>query len=89
MALPTRRRRMLEPWLCRSARAALGWSRTRLAKESGVSAPTIQRYERGDSGQLFDTVRKLRRALERGGVEFLEATKDRGPGLALRGGKRP
>src|SRR5687767_9754150 len=86
-ARPTRRRRMLEPWLSRAARAALGWSRERLAEESGVSAPTIQRYERGEVG-LYETVRKLRAALERGGVEFLEATKDRGPGLTLRQGRK-
>lgn len=75
---------MLEPRQCRAARAFLGWSRARLARESGVSAATIQRYERGDSGQMFKTVRSLCRALERGGAEFLEATKECGPGLALR-----
>jgi transcriptional regulator with XRE-family HTH domain len=78
---------MLEPWLCRAARAALGWSRERLAEESGVSTPTIQRFERGEIG-LYETVRKLRTALERGGVEFIEMTKDRGPGLTLRHGRK-
>ena len=88
-AATTQRRRMLEPRQCRAARALLGWSRARLAKESGVSAPTIDRYERGESSPMFSTVALLRRTMERAGVVFVEPTKDLGPGVILKDGRRP
>ena len=53
-----------------------------------MSAPTIERYERGgDANPLFNTVRSIRRALERGGVVFLEPTDEHGAGIAMRVGK--
>lgn len=79
---------MLEPGQCRAARAFLGWSRERLAKESGVSAPTIDRYERGVSSPMFETVRVLRRTLERAGVVFIDPTAEHGPGIMLREGRK-
>jgi transcriptional regulator with XRE-family HTH domain len=78
---------MLEPETCRAARALLDWSRARLAKESGVSAPTIDRYERGQSSPLFETVRQLRRTLEKAGVVFIDDDAA-GPGVRLKERKR-
>src|SRR5262245_41157167 len=74
---------MLEPRQCRAGRALLGWSRARLAAESGVPAPTLEKYERGLSEPMLRTVARLRRAMERAGVTFLDGTKDHGPGVML------
>jgi transcriptional regulator with XRE-family HTH domain len=49
-----------------------------------VSAPTIDRYEQGRGNPMFETVRALRRALERAGVVFIEADDKLGPGVRLR-----
>jgi transcriptional regulator with XRE-family HTH domain len=67
----------------RAARALLEWSQERLAEASGVSLPTIKRLEPGEgpiTGR-FDTVEKLRRALEVAGVEF---TNGHEPGVKLK-----
>jgi transcriptional regulator with XRE-family HTH domain len=62
----------------------LDWSRADLAAASGVSAPTIDRYERGQGSPMFETVRALRRTLERAGVVFIDADDKLGPGVRLR-----
>lgn len=57
----------------RAARALLGWDQARLAKEAGVSVITIKRLEAA-AGALpgrFETVMKVKRAVEAAGVEFL------------------
>lgn len=67
----------------KAARALLGWSAHDLAREAGVSYPTIARLEAGD-GQLGgreSTVAAIRDALERAGVEF---TNGDAPGVRLR-----
>jgi transcriptional regulator with XRE-family HTH domain len=74
---------MLEPRQCRAARALLGWSRARLAKESGVPVPTLERYERGETSPYLRTVAKLRRTMERAGVIFVDPTSERGAGVIL------
>jgi transcriptional regulator with XRE-family HTH domain len=66
----------------RMARAALNWSVRDLAAKAGVAANTISRYENG-SDAYGDTLTKLRRALEGGGVIFLDENGD-GPGVRLR-----
>ena len=54
------------------ARAGLGWSMDDLAKASGVHRTTIANFE----AEIFDgdaaTLRKLKRALEATGVQFLD-----------------
>lgn len=86
-ARATRRQPMLEPRQCRAARAFLGWSRARLAKESGIPVPTLERYERGETSPYLKTVAKLRRTLEKAGVIFIDPDKEAGPGIRLRDGK--
>jgi predicted transcriptional regulator len=56
----------------KAARALLGWSQDDLAARSGVSQPTIKRLEAqgGDLGGRAETGEKLRRALEKAGIEF-------------------
>jgi ribosome-binding protein aMBF1 (putative translation factor) len=45
------------------ARAVRGWSRRRLARESGVDAATIRRIEEGQAGLTRRPVSRIRRAL--------------------------
>ena len=69
----------------RAARFALRLSAEELARASGVSLPTIQRFEQHDgvppsrSSKLLD----VQSALEAAGIEFI-GTPDDGPGIRLR-----
>ncbi len=69
----------------RMARAALNWSVRALAAKAGVAANTVSRFENG-SDAYGDTLVKLRRALEEGGIIFLDENYERneGPGVRLR-----
>jgi predicted transcriptional regulator len=69
----------------KAARALLGWSQDDLAKESGVSKPTVARLETTDGklGGYADTRNKLVTALESAGVIFVEEN-GAGPGVRLR-----
>jgi predicted transcriptional regulator len=71
----------------KAARALLGWAQVDLARESGVSQPTIARIEAGDDvlGGRPDTAGKIRAALEANGIEF---TNGRSPGVRLRTPRR-
>jgi transcriptional regulator with XRE-family HTH domain len=71
----------------RAARALVGWSRAQLAEKSGVSINTIQDFEIGGSDPKQGTVQKWQRALEAGGVKFIDADDRDGPGVRLRGAK--
>jgi len=79
---------MLTAAQIRAARALLGWSQPALAKESGVSLPTIVRMESqlGPGRSSAANVDAVRRALEKAGVLFLEAddANSVGPGVRLR-----
>ena len=73
----------------RAARALVGWTAADLARESGVSYPTVQRLDatRGQVSGRHETVQAIRKALEAHGVQFLDAGQvASGPGVAL-GGK--
>ena len=65
----------------RMGRAALDISLRELAKMAKVSLLTISRIETGQSGGLADTLRKIQRALETAGVEFIDGD---APGVRLR-----
>jgi len=67
----------------KAARALLGWSQSDLARQSGVSEPTIARLESagGGLGGRPETGRKIRVALEKGGVEFID---ENGGGAGVR-----
>ena len=54
------------------ARAALRWGVRELAMEAKVGKATIVRFERDQSKPNPSTMAALRRAFERGGVEFIE-----------------
>ena len=71
----------------KAARALLAWSQNDLARESGVSEPTIARLESSDGpiGGRPDTAEKLLAALEKGGIEFIP---ENGGGAGVRLAKR-
>ena len=71
----------------KAARALLDWSQSDLAEVSGVSEPTIWRLEAvdGELGGRADTVERIRRALEKAGIQFTDGKR---PGVRLRGGSR-
>ena len=56
----------------RAARALLGWSQQRLADEAGLSAITVKRLEASEEifQARFDTVMKVKAAVEAAGVVF-------------------
>jgi transcriptional regulator with XRE-family HTH domain len=56
----------------RAARALLGWSQQRLADEAGLSAITVKRLEGADETfqAKFETVMKVKEAVETAGVVF-------------------
>jgi predicted transcriptional regulator len=74
----------------KAARALLAWSQERLAEVAGVSTPTIKRLEASDGalGGRRATAEKIRTALERAGVEFIDENGG-GPGVRMRKRQRP
>lgn len=63
------------------ARAALGWSTQDLAREAGVGANTVNRFEAGQDARM-SSVEKMRKALEER-VLFLDPNGE-GAGVRLR-----
>jgi transcriptional regulator with XRE-family HTH domain len=78
---------MLTPAQLRAARALLSWSRDDLATKSGTHAETIKGFESRGSDPKLSTLNKWKRALETGGVIFVDDDTTYGPGVRLR--KRP
>ena len=74
----------------KAGRALLGWSQSDLASASEVSEPTIARLESvdGELGGREETVQKIRSALEKGGIQFIEENGG-GPGVRLRKPPKP
>ena len=72
----------------KAARALLGWSQADLARESGVSEPTIARLESADGplGGREATAIRLCNAIQAAGVEFLNENGG-GPGVRLKKGR--
>lgn len=73
----------------RAARALLGIDQRRLAEQSGVSLPTIQRMEasEGNVRGVVDTLTKVVEALDRLGVELIgegAASREGGRGVRLK-----
>ena len=68
----------------RAARGLVNWSGADLAGASGVSLPTIRRFERHDGVPPSRTqqILKIQAALELAGVEFI-GTPEEGPGVRL------
>jgi len=64
----------------RMARAALHISVRELAEKADVAAMTVTRIENGHSSGHGETLRKIQRALEKAGVEFIDGD---APGVRL------
>lgn len=79
---------MLTAAQIRAARALLDWTQPDLAREAGLSLPTIRRMEgaMGPGRSSATNVDAVTRALEAAGVIFLEpkANKDGGAGVRLK-----
>jgi transcriptional regulator with XRE-family HTH domain len=69
---------MLTPRLCLTARAALSWTADRLAEQSGVSKPTILRFENERTALLQASEEALVLTFTRFGIEFTEDAERRG-----------
>ncbi|XWN32113.1 MAG: helix-turn-helix transcriptional regulator [Devosia sp.] len=61
---------ILTPAQCRAARALLDIKQAELADEAGLSAGVVIALEKGTTQTKPDTLRRLRDALERAGIEF-------------------
>jgi transcriptional regulator with XRE-family HTH domain len=73
----------ITPGQVKAARELLGWSQSKLAGESGVSASTIRKFEAGDRRPPMLDLSVVRRMLEDGGAEFVDGE----PGVKLRKAK--
>jgi transcriptional regulator with XRE-family HTH domain len=63
---------LLKPAQVRMARAGLDWSLEDLAEASGVHRNTISNFERGIYEGEPNSLAKIRRALEKAGIEFTD-----------------
>lgn len=52
------------------ARVALGWGVRDLAREAGITPPTVTKFETGGNVTI-ETVEKVQRALEKAGVTWV------------------
>ena len=60
----------MTPAECRTARAALGWTKVRLAKQAGVSLWSVKHFELYGTGAADGVVALMREALVAGGVRI-------------------
>lgn len=67
----------------RAARGLLGWTQMDLSAASDVSQKSIADFETGARNLRPRTVADIRRALEDGGVDFIDENGG-GPGVRLR-----
>lgn len=74
----------ITPDQCRAARALLDWTQDELAERAEVSRSTVRGFEGGQHALHRATAASIRRALEAGGVELLEADADGGEGVRRR-----
>lgn len=72
----------MKPFQCRMGRAALGWTTQDLAREAGVGANTINRFEAGQDARI-SSVEKMRSAFEAAGLEII-AENGGGAGIRFR-----
>jgi transcriptional regulator with XRE-family HTH domain len=55
----------------KGARGLLDWTQDELAKATGLSRPALNNLERGETSPHSDTLRRIQKAMERAGVEFI------------------
>jgi transcriptional regulator with XRE-family HTH domain len=74
---------MITPGQVKAARQLLGWSRSELGGQMGVSESTIAKFENGKPRSAAIDLAAVRAALESAGVIFVEENGE-GPGVRLR-----
>lgn len=74
---------MITPAQCRAGRALLNWSQQQLADSAKVGVVTVRQFEREGAQPRHATLDVIRRALEAGGVIFVDEN-GAGPGVRLR-----
>ncbi len=79
LSLPWHINGMINAAQCRGARAMLEWKQEALAAKAGVGLSTVRNFEAGRSNPIANNLSAIRRALEEGGVEFID-----GDGVRLR-----
>jgi ribosome-binding protein aMBF1 (putative translation factor) len=69
----------------RAARALLGWQSDLLSKKAGITRQTLHRLESFDDipPSRTQSLVELRRVFEEAGIEFIDATEDKGAGVRL------
>jgi transcriptional regulator with XRE-family HTH domain len=70
----------MTPDQSRAARGLLDWSQAELAARSNLSEGTIRDFEKGRRVPSINNLAAIRRALEVGGVEFIDGNQ---PGVRL------
>jgi transcriptional regulator with XRE-family HTH domain len=73
---------MITPEQSRAARALLDWSQSNLAGRSNLGESTIRDFEKGRRTPSTNNLVAIMRALEDGGVIFIEKNGN-GPGVRL------
>ena len=74
---------MVTPAQCRAARGLLDWGQQDLASQAGVGIVTVRQIEAGVNEPRRSTLKVVRQAFERAGVEFIDENGG-GPGVRLR-----
>lgn len=78
------------PAQCRAARALLDWSQERLAQAAERGTNTVRHFEAGRQVPADETLKALRKALEKAGVEFVgEGEPSAAASAGVRLAKRP
>ncbi|MGJ4972353.1 MULTISPECIES: helix-turn-helix transcriptional regulator [unclassified Bradyrhizobium] len=70
----------MTPDRSRAARGLLDWSQAELAARSNLSDSTIRDFEKGGRIPSINNLAAVRRALEAGGVQFIDGDR---PGVRL------
>jgi predicted transcriptional regulator len=76
---------MIGPAQIRAARALLNINQTRLSEWASINVATLKRIEGSTEIRgTADTIRKIQKALEAAGVEFIPEEAGKGPGVRLK-----
>ena len=73
----------MTPAQCRAARALIEWTQPELAAASKLGMSTIVDFEKSRRSVSLDVISAIRRALEAGGVIFVDENGE-GPGVRLK-----
>jgi predicted transcriptional regulator len=75
---------IMTPLQMKLARTALGLGVRELAAAAEVAPSTVQRFESGKGDMHSRTLDKVQQVLEEGGVIFIGADANGGPGIRIR-----